>query len=53
MLIWAVVSAATLGLFAERSLILGEAVGSLAVLPWQIGTLRRALNLELEASWEQ
>ena len=40
------VAAATLGLFAERSLILGQAVGSLAVLPWQIGTLRRALNLE-------
>jgi O-antigen/teichoic acid export membrane protein len=46
LLIWAVVAAATLGLFAERSLILGQAVGSLAVLPWQIGTLRRALNLE-------
>jgi O-antigen/teichoic acid export membrane protein len=46
LLIWALVAAATLGLFAERSLILGQAVGSLAVLPWQIGTLRRALNLE-------
>ena len=47
LLIWAVVSAATLGLFAERALILGQVVGSLAVLPWQIGTLRRALDLEL------
>jgi O-antigen/teichoic acid export membrane protein len=46
LLIWAVVAATTLGFFAERSLILGQAVGSLAVLPWQIGTLRRALNLE-------
>ena len=46
LLIWAVVAAATLGFFAERSLILGQAVGSLVVLPWQIGTLRRALNLE-------
>jgi O-antigen/teichoic acid export membrane protein len=46
LLIWAVVAAATFGLFAERSLILGQAVGSLAVLPWQIGTLRRALKLE-------
>ena len=47
LLIWAVVAAATLDSFAERSLILGQAVGSLAVLPWQIDTLRRALNLEL------
>ena len=46
LLIWAVVAAATLGFFAERSLILGQAVGSLVVLPWQIGTLRRALNLD-------
>ena len=49
LLIWAVVSAATLGLFAERALILGQVVGVLAVLPWQIGTLRRALNLDSEA----
>ena len=47
LLIWAVVAASTLGLFAERSLILGQAVGSLVMLPWQINTLRRALNLEL------
>jgi O-antigen/teichoic acid export membrane protein len=46
LLIWAAVSAATLGLFAERALILGQVVGSLAVLPWQISTLRRALNLD-------
>ncbi len=49
LLIWAVVAAATLGFFAERSLILGQAIGSLAVLPWQIGTLRRALSLELQS----
>ena len=47
LLIWAVVSAATLGMFAERALILGQVAGSLAVLPWQIGTLRRALDLKL------
>jgi O-antigen/teichoic acid export membrane protein len=46
LLIWAVISAATLGMFAERALILGQVVGSLAVLPWQIGMLRRALNLD-------
>ena len=49
LLIWAVVAAATFGFFAERALILGQAVGSLVVLPWQIGTLYRALNLELRS----
>ena len=48
LLIWAVVSAASLHLFAERALILGQVVGNLAVLPWQISTLRRALNLDQE-----
>jgi O-antigen/teichoic acid export membrane protein len=46
LVIWAIISAATLGLFAERALILGQVIGNLAVLPWQIGTLRRALKLE-------
>jgi O-antigen/teichoic acid export membrane protein len=46
LLIWAVLSAATITVFAERALILGQAVGSLLVLPWQIGTLRRALDLK-------
>jgi O-antigen/teichoic acid export membrane protein len=46
LLIWAVVTAATLNMFAERALILGQVVGSLAVLPWQIETLRRALELD-------
>jgi hypothetical protein len=46
LLIWAVVAAATLDLFAERSLILGQVVGSLVTLPWQISVLRQALNLE-------
>ena len=44
--IWAAVSAATLSLFSERALILGQVAGTMAVLPWQIGTLRRALNLD-------
>jgi O-antigen/teichoic acid export membrane protein len=47
LLIWAVISAATVPVFAERAFILGQAVGSLLVLPWQIGTLRRALDLKL------
>ena len=46
LLIWAALSAATLAVFAERALILGQAVASLLVLPWQIGTLRRALDLK-------
>lgn len=46
LLIWAAVSAATLHLFAERALILGQVIGSLAVLPWQVGELRRALELD-------
>ena len=48
LLLWAVVSAATLSLFDERALILGQVVGSLAVLPWQLATLRGALNLDPE-----
>jgi O-antigen/teichoic acid export membrane protein len=44
--IWAAVSAATLDLLSERALILGQVAGTMAVLPWQIGTLRRALNLD-------
>jgi O-antigen/teichoic acid export membrane protein len=47
LLIWAVASLATLNPFAERALILGQVVGSVAVLPWQLGTLSRALNLDL------
>jgi O-antigen/teichoic acid export membrane protein len=46
LLVWAVVSLATLNLFAERALILGQVVGNLAVLPWQIRTLSRALDLD-------
>jgi O-antigen/teichoic acid export membrane protein len=46
LLVWAVVSAATLDPFAERALILGQVVGALSVLPWQLATLRRALNLD-------
>ncbi|MEW6146805.1 MAG: hypothetical protein AB1745_02370, partial [Pseudomonadota bacterium] len=46
LLLWAIVSAATLHLFAERALILGQVVGSIAVLPLQIGELRSALELD-------
>ncbi|RTM14898.1 MAG: hypothetical protein EKK33_03650 [Bradyrhizobiaceae bacterium] len=46
LLIWAVVSAATLHLFAERALILGQAIGSIVILPLQLGELRGALELD-------
>jgi len=46
LLIWAIVSAATLSLFAERALILGQVVGNLLVLPWQLEKLRRSLELD-------
>lgn len=46
LLIWAVVSAATLHLFAERALILGQVIGSIVILPLQLGELRGALELD-------
>lgn len=46
LLIWAVTSAATLVLFAERAFILGQIVANIAMLPWQIATFRRALSLD-------
>ena len=47
--IWAALSAATVSVFAERAFILGQAVASLVVLPWQIETQRRALDLDRRA----
>jgi O-antigen/teichoic acid export membrane protein len=46
LLIWAVVSAATLHLFAERALILGQVIGSMLILPLQLEALRGALELD-------
>lgn len=46
LLIWAAVSAATLHIFAERALILGQVAGCIAILPWQLTELRRALELD-------
>ena len=45
LLIWAAVAAATLHLFAERALILGQVIGAIAILPWQLRELRNALEL--------
>lgn len=49
LLIWAATSVTTFHMFAERALILGQVVGSLVVLPWQIETLRSALDLDRRA----
>lgn len=46
LLIWAAISAATLHLFAERALILGQVIGSIAILPLQLAELRGALELD-------
>lgn len=46
LLIWAIVSTATLHLFAERALILGQVVGSIVILPLQLAELREALELD-------
>lgn len=46
LLIWAAVAAATLHLFAERALILGQVIGAIAILPWQLRELRNALGLD-------
>jgi O-antigen/teichoic acid export membrane protein len=48
LVIWAVVSAASLHLYAERALILGQVVGSVLILPWQLAELRSALDLHRE-----
>ena len=44
--VWALVSIATLGMFDERALILGQAVGNAVVLPWQISAMRNGLSLD-------
>src|SRR5205807_1665458 len=46
LIIWIVVTYATLDLFAERALIFGQVVSNLAVIPLQIATMSRALNLD-------
>lgn len=46
LLIWAAVTAATLHLFAERALILGQVIGGIAILPLQLVALRDALELD-------
>lgn len=46
LLVWAAVTVATLHLFAERALILGQVVGGMVVLPWQLRELRNALELD-------
>ncbi|WP_213770049.1 oligosaccharide flippase family protein [Bradyrhizobium sp. dw_78] len=46
LLVWAIVAYPTLGLFGERALILGQVIGNVVVLPWQIVAMSRALELD-------
>lgn len=48
---WAAVTAATAHLFAERAFILGQVVGTVAVLPWQISTFIRELDADSKRFW--
>lgn len=49
--IWAAVTAVTAHLFAERAFILGQVVGTVAVLPWQISTFIRELDADSKRFW--
>jgi hypothetical protein len=44
--VWAAVAVATLHLFDERALILGQVVANAVILPLQVGTVSRALQLD-------
>jgi O-antigen/teichoic acid export membrane protein len=44
--VWAAVAIATLHLFDERALILGQVVGNAVILPLQIGAVSRGLQLD-------
>lgn len=49
--IWAAVTAATVHLFAERAFILGQVVGTVVILPWQISTFIRELEAGSKRFW--
>jgi hypothetical protein len=44
--IWAIVTFATTHLFAERAYILGQAIGTVAILPWQLSIFVRELGID-------
>jgi O-antigen/teichoic acid export membrane protein len=46
LVIWAIVTFATTHLFAERAYILGQAIGTVAILPWQLSIFVRELGID-------
>lgn len=46
LVIWAIVTFAATHLFAERAFILGQAVGTVATLPWQLSIFVRELGID-------
>lgn len=51
LLIWAVVTLAAAPLLAERAFILGQSIALLAVLPWQLTTFARELEVDPKRFW--
>jgi hypothetical protein len=46
LVIWAIVTFATMHLFAERAFILGQAIGTVAILPWQLSVFVSELGID-------
>jgi hypothetical protein len=46
LVIWAVVTLATVRLFGERAYILGQTIGTVAILPWQLSIFVRELGMD-------
>lgn len=51
LVIWAVVTLATVHLLAERAFILGQTIGTAAIVPWQLMIFVRELEIDLKAFW--
>jgi O-antigen/teichoic acid export membrane protein len=43
---WAIITFATIHMFAERAFIFGQVIATLAVLPWQLSTYSKALGTD-------
>jgi O-antigen/teichoic acid export membrane protein len=46
LVIWATITFATTHLFAERAYILGQTIGTVAILPWQLSIFVRELHVD-------
>ncbi|MBH5368885.1 lipopolysaccharide biosynthesis protein [Bradyrhizobium glycinis] len=51
LVIWAAVTLAAVHLLAERAFILGQAIGTSAIVPWQLMTFVRELELDAKRFW--